>query len=564
MPKNRRVKCGICEASSNRSLICPNCANDTIFQCKRVILESLIQRKQLLAKKLEDHISLKKLAQERNEKLQQKYLTVLEARKHHEDAARRLDEENDRLRHQQAVIAARRKRLGALQSSLKTRELVILRGQVPTLLRYQSLALSHVSAALLSEQRHILRKLFDILPLDFSSIQPSSSSSSVQPTICGLRLPNYVMPLELVLSHPARTSAALGYVVLLLDLLSHYIGGPQLHEGTFQGSTTVLWTQQSFWNRKPVTGLERLPLFLDESLESGGLSSVLPAIFQRVSLPSLSPLSSSHASSTVSSSSTSGGVGGGSNYVKPSDRLMVAAVAAAASAASASASAAVISPLTSTLITASTSSTSSTSPISSLSSASTFQVPCFPALNAALVVPGMYVPHRPVGGLNGAGKSDLDRLLGAAGSHGGGGGNNNYHQNINGYNISNHSNSDSNNNSNNTNANNATTTTTTTTTTNNNNANTSTTNNKRINNARNAVVSPSLSKTSMQQPASMAQLPRVVGRRQSAVTGLVIVGPSCSLSDDSGALTLGEAIAISRFLWYCPSGSGRPLIIPSS
>eukprot|EP00201_Polytomella_parva_P024196 CAMPEP_0175043856 /NCGR_PEP_ID=MMETSP0052_2-20121109/3450_1 /TAXON_ID=51329 ORGANISM="Polytomella parva, Strain SAG 63-3" /NCGR_SAMPLE_ID=MMETSP0052_2 /ASSEMBLY_ACC=CAM_ASM_000194 /LENGTH=497 /DNA_ID=CAMNT_0016307023 /DNA_START=48 /DNA_END=1538 /DNA_ORIENTATION=+ len=339
MPKNRRVKCGICEASSNRSLICPNCANDTIFQCKRVILESLIQRKQLLAKKLEDHISLKKLAQERNEKLQQKYLTVLEARKHHEDAARRLDEENDRLRHQQAVIAARRKRLGALQSSLKTRELVILRGQVPTLLRYQSLALSHVSAALLSEQRHILRKLFDILPLDFSSIQPSSSSSSVQPTICGLRLPNYVMPLELVLSHPARTSAALGYVVLLLDLLSHYIGGPQLHEGTFQGSTTVLWTQQSFWNRKPVTGLERLPLFLDESLESGGLSSVLPAIFQRVSLPSLSPLSSSHASSTVSSSSTSGGVGGGSNYVKPSDRLMVAAVAAAASAASASASA---------------------------------------------------------------------------------------------------------------------------------------------------------------------------------------------------------------------------------
>ncbi len=38
-------------------------------------------------------------------------------------------------------------------------------------------------------------------------------------------------------------SASLGYMHLFVDLLSQYLGGPLLHEGSFQGSTTVVWQQ---------------------------------------------------------------------------------------------------------------------------------------------------------------------------------------------------------------------------------------------------------------------------------------------------------------------------------
>ncbi|KAF5826196.1 hypothetical protein DUNSADRAFT_4210 [Dunaliella salina] len=55
-------------------------------------------------------------------------------------------------------------------------------------------------------------------------------------------------------------------MLLLSELLAAYIGGPVLHEGSFQGSTTVLWQQQSFWDRRPSSSHEVLPLFVEKGL----------------------------------------------------------------------------------------------------------------------------------------------------------------------------------------------------------------------------------------------------------------------------------------------------------
>ncbi len=41
--------------------------------------------------------------------------------------------------------------------------------------------------------------------------------------------------------------------------------GPVLHEGAYQGSTSVLWPQTSFWDRRPLNSNSRLPLFLDDT-----------------------------------------------------------------------------------------------------------------------------------------------------------------------------------------------------------------------------------------------------------------------------------------------------------
>ncbi|GIM15634.1 hypothetical protein Vretimale_18351 [Volvox reticuliferus] len=90
-----------------------------------------------------------------------------------------------------------------------------------------------------------------------------------------------------MVSQPESTSAALGYLLLLAELLSTYLGGPLLHEGSFQGSTSVVWQQHSFWNRRPSSSNARLPLFLEEGAGGGpALSNPFPGLTAKVRGPS--------------------------------------------------------------------------------------------------------------------------------------------------------------------------------------------------------------------------------------------------------------------------------------
>ncbi|KAG2426499.1 hypothetical protein HXX76_011727 [Chlamydomonas incerta] len=189
----------------------------------------------------------------------------------------------------------------------------------PTLLRYQALTHSHVAAMLLAEQRAKLAALLETLPLRVAAIRHNmpggggggggsgsssnslgalgaggggggggggsagaaasggsgsgsgSGASPIQVTLCNLKLPDAASVCGLMTQQPDVTSAGLGYLLLLLDLLATYLGGPLLHEGAFQGSTTVLWQQHSFWNRRPSSSNARLPLFLEEGGPGGGL-----------------------------------------------------------------------------------------------------------------------------------------------------------------------------------------------------------------------------------------------------------------------------------------------------
>lgn len=69
--------------------------------------------------------------------------------------------------------------------------------------------------------------------------------------------------------------AAFGYVMLLIELLACYMGGPLLHEGLFKGSTSLLWAPQSFWSRAPANSTCILPLYLTSGVQGAGtLSSI--------------------------------------------------------------------------------------------------------------------------------------------------------------------------------------------------------------------------------------------------------------------------------------------------
>jgi hypothetical protein len=69
--------------------------------------------------------------------------------------------------------------------------------------------------------------------------------------------------------------AAFGYALLLIDLLACYMGGPLLHEGLFKGSTSLLWTPQSFWSRAPANSTCILPLYLTSGMQGAGTLSAL-------------------------------------------------------------------------------------------------------------------------------------------------------------------------------------------------------------------------------------------------------------------------------------------------
>lgn len=63
-----------------------------------------------------------------------------------------------------------------------------------------------------------------------------------------------------VVTAAQATSAALGYLLLLVDQVGLIMGGPMLHESLYQGSTSSIWQPPSFWSRQPRSPAAMLPL----------------------------------------------------------------------------------------------------------------------------------------------------------------------------------------------------------------------------------------------------------------------------------------------------------------
>jgi hypothetical protein len=76
-------------------------------------------------------------------------------------------DESEQLRHSNATRRVRNERAAALLSAARHEAVA---NHFPTLLRYQSLTLSHVGAMLLREQRQKLRQLLDVLPLRVTGV----------------------------------------------------------------------------------------------------------------------------------------------------------------------------------------------------------------------------------------------------------------------------------------------------------------------------------------------------------------------------------------------------------
>jgi hypothetical protein len=86
-----------------------------------------------------------------------------------------------------AANSSRRHTLEQLNQQTAAARAEVLGNTLPTVLRYQSLTLSHVNAMLAREQRTRLRELTEIFPLRINALR--DCGGPIQITVCNIRLP---------------------------------------------------------------------------------------------------------------------------------------------------------------------------------------------------------------------------------------------------------------------------------------------------------------------------------------------------------------------------------------
>jgi len=298
-----RYGCGVCDARG-RGYLCSNCLC-LLHQERRKQLAALGRKKAELLSLLGELSGSQRKARVQAAERSAAQCSVHDASAARESLQQRLNAARMSVEAARAANDCRRSALSARRAQL-TSDRAAVAAHHPHLLRYQSLTLQHVASMLQREQRIKLKQVLGILPLKVEGMG-GDGATSIFVSVCGLRTPDGAGALMERRGTPEATSAALGYLFLLLDLLGTYLGGPLLHEGSFQGSTTVIWRHASFWDRRPALPAAVLSLSTSDPQPSSTLvPSARSSTSGRWSLSlSLSPRSSSDLDSAARAGGTS-------------------------------------------------------------------------------------------------------------------------------------------------------------------------------------------------------------------------------------------------------------------
>ncbi|GBF88299.1 hypothetical protein Rsub_01011 [Raphidocelis subcapitata] len=269
--------CWVCETSKKAAFLCQGCINAQLFDDKK---RELRQQRDELQQRLEAALAQRAAAEQQQLELWRWRRRVEAARSAQAAAEGALKQELRRHAGERAAVDRRRAAAERALSDLAADRAKALGGALPTQIRYQSLTLSHVSAMLAREQRLHMRALLEILPIRINALRAASATpdgeggggggSPIQITISNLRLPESMVVPASGWQDPLAVSAALGYLLLLVDKVAFIMGGPVLHEAHHQGSTSSVWMPGSFWDRAPRRRDHVLPLFVPGAAGGGG------------------------------------------------------------------------------------------------------------------------------------------------------------------------------------------------------------------------------------------------------------------------------------------------------
>ncbi|CAD7701605.1 unnamed protein product [Ostreobium quekettii] len=187
------------------------------------------------------------------------------------------------LKHVKAAVAdlrcsskARRASLDEAASQLLDKRKDKLQRYFPTHARVTHLTFSCLQCSLEEEWSAKVRQLLEVLPLRISALK-SGPNTPLQVTVCDLQLPHgSVIPSDLN-QKSEELDAALGYTLVLLELLGMYIGTPVLHQSSFNGSCSSLWRPRSFSDRRPISTGDVLPLHLGRTATAQLSASAWPS-----------------------------------------------------------------------------------------------------------------------------------------------------------------------------------------------------------------------------------------------------------------------------------------------
>ncbi|KAF6258142.1 UV radiation resistance protein and autophagy-related subunit 14-domain-containing protein [Scenedesmus sp. NREL 46B-D3] len=254
-----RASCPVCRATNRCAFLCPTCIN-TVFARDggQTPIDQLRKQRNELLDSLDDKLLHREISQSQQIRRWQQLQELREARAKAQRAKAALAQAQQQLSQLAAANSSRRHTLEQLSHQTAAARAEVLGNTLPTVLRYQSLTLSHVSAMLAREQRTRLRELTEIFPLRINAVR--DSGGPIQITVCNIRLPEGGSSPAGGWPDPQATSAALGYLLLFVDQVALIMGGPMLHESAHQASTSSIWQPSSFWNRQPPSPAAMLPL----------------------------------------------------------------------------------------------------------------------------------------------------------------------------------------------------------------------------------------------------------------------------------------------------------------
>eukprot|EP00873_Tetraselmis_striata_P033486 jgi/Tetstr1/453750/TSEL_040703.t1 len=263
--------CGLCRGALRGALLCTACVNGGVVGDKKSVLRALAERRRQLLAELEP-----RLAQRAAWAAQCTQLSALEEQLRHVSVeAGSREQRLRRVRRDAALLAqkneARSREVTEQMNELANKRTEVLVHHFSDVIRCQGLRHSMVMEQLVTEQRRRLAALLQIFPLQITALRSSTGSANgsetVLPipcvTVANLRLPDSAdqMVLESSQHTQQSTSAALGYMLLLTQLLAHYLGVPTAHVASFGASTSSIWEPASCRQPFPAPGDPPLALF---------------------------------------------------------------------------------------------------------------------------------------------------------------------------------------------------------------------------------------------------------------------------------------------------------------
>ncbi|KAF9687273.1 hypothetical protein SADUNF_Sadunf02G0076500 [Salix dunnii] len=255
--------CAICE-NSNRASICPICVNYRLNEYS-TLLKSLNSRRDSLYSKLSVVLVAKGKADDQfNWRIQQneKLASLREKLHRNKEQLAQGKAKVEKLSHD---LKKKNGMLDSARNVLEKNRVEQLEKFYPNFICTQSLGHMAITSELLHKQSVVIKQICKLFPQrrlpsgSLVNVDGDRNFSGQYDQICNARLPRGLDPHSV---SSEELAAALGYMVQLLNLVTHNLAAPTLHNAGFAGSCSRIWQRDSYWNACPSSRSNEYPLFI--------------------------------------------------------------------------------------------------------------------------------------------------------------------------------------------------------------------------------------------------------------------------------------------------------------